>query len=146
MRRKTGKLISIIILPLLIVFFLIVRSRRSRIIVRNEKGEILLVRGWLGLHEWALPGGGVERGETPLEAAKRELEEEVGITDTELEFLGEKHMGTVAKYRGFLFAAEVKSDYKAKEYRYRQLEILEARWFPVDKLPEHVAKIITPYL
>ena len=36
-------------------------------------------RGWLAPGTWALPGGALERGETPTEAALREAQEEVGL-------------------------------------------------------------------
>jgi len=36
--------------------------------------------------EWDFPKGDIEEGETPLEAALREAEEETGIADLELEF------------------------------------------------------------
>jgi ADP-ribose pyrophosphatase YjhB (NUDIX family) len=43
-----------------------------------EEGRILLVRHAYANRRWALPGGAVEPGETPLEAAVRETSEEVG--------------------------------------------------------------------
>ncbi|MBN1886205.1 MAG: NUDIX hydrolase [Candidatus Krumholzibacteriota bacterium] len=50
-------------------------------IVRDESGRILLVRRnrepRAGM--WSLPGGFVEHGESPAEAAERELEEETGL-------------------------------------------------------------------
>lgn len=62
-------------------------------VVLNTAGQILIVsqRG----DSWSLPKGHIDEGETVLEAAKREIYEESGITD--LELLGE--LGTYERYR-----------------------------------------------
>ncbi len=49
-----------------------------RIIASNADGHICLVRHTY-TPGWHLPGGGVERGETCLEAALKEAREEVGL-------------------------------------------------------------------
>jgi 8-oxo-dGTP pyrophosphatase MutT (NUDIX family) len=53
-----------------------------RAIVRAPGGRVLLVRFEFesGTH-WALPGGGIDPGETPREALRRELIEELGLHD-----------------------------------------------------------------
>lgn len=54
--------------------------RKVRALVINERGEVLLVHphGYRE-DEWTLAGGGMEDGESPVEAMRRELAEELGV-------------------------------------------------------------------
>lgn len=58
------------------------KKRGCGCIIYNDAGKILL-----GLRckpndkpEWCLPGGSIEENETPIQAVKREVLEEVGLT------------------------------------------------------------------
>lgn len=65
------------------------RLRQSaRALILDEEDQVLLVRfDWPGGPEggfWANPGGGIEPGESRLDALQRELREEVGLVITTL--------------------------------------------------------------
>ena len=51
-------------------------------VVCFRDGEVLLIRRATAprIGEWSLPGGRLEQGEAPADAALRELTEETGVT------------------------------------------------------------------
>jgi putative (di)nucleoside polyphosphate hydrolase len=57
----------------------------------HRDGMVLLGKrnGAEGPYQWQMPQGGMDRGETPLEAAHRELEEEIGVPPSKIELLEE---------------------------------------------------------
>lgn len=74
---KLGTIIYYLLWPA-IWFYAPLRLRVS--VVLFNQGEILEVKNWLGPNRWQLPGGGIKIGEKIDSAAKRELQEELGVT------------------------------------------------------------------
>ena len=63
-------------------------------VVRNRQGQILIARRPAHVHQgdlWEFPGGKIESGETPGQALRRELHEELGITVDAFYRLGKVH-------------------------------------------------------
>ena len=66
------------------------RNRSMALVVRDER--ILMIQTFrFGRFIWELPGGGIEKGETPQEAAIRELKEECGMDGTVIRPLNTLH-------------------------------------------------------
>lgn len=53
---------------------------RAQCIVHNANRILMVKHRAHNIEWWCLPGGGVEDGETPAQAALRELKEECGVT------------------------------------------------------------------
>jgi 8-oxo-dGTP diphosphatase len=100
-------------------------------VLRGE--EVLLIHKKRGLGAGKIngPGGKIEQGETPVQAAVREVEEELRITPHNLEEMGELHFQFVD---GLAIHCVV---YTAAEFRGIPEETDEAvpEWFSLDDIP-----------
>ncbi len=83
--------------------------------------------------KFLLPGGKVERRETPEQAVVRECKEEVGIEIFNLGYLGNFLVENEYK-RDTLHCFTAKA--KSLDVKIDNFEIVEARWFPISALPQ----------
>ena len=56
-------------------------------LILDAQGRVLLVRQTY-MTGWRIPGGGIDRGETPEAALRRELKEEIGLSGGEARLFG----------------------------------------------------------
>ncbi len=112
--------------------------RGVRVIVLNKQHQILLVRHTYAPFIWMLPGGGIEKGESSLHAAVREVYEECGI---EIHTLIPRSVkkGKLGKFDTTeYFCANSKTDTLSEN---KNLEIFESAWFETTHLPENIDPI-----
>ena len=57
------------------------------LIIVNNYGKVLICKR-KNSNQWQFPQGGIYKGESPIEAAKREIFEEVGIKPSKIKVLG----------------------------------------------------------
>ncbi len=110
-------------------------DRVAAIAAFNDDGLLLFgLRG--DGRGWCLPGGHFNEGEGPLEAAKRELEEETGLIAIDLEYLGSA-VGSKPGLSVWAFKCLVAGEPSADSDP--DGEFVEFRWCdPGKKLPEDI--------
>jgi 8-oxo-dGTP pyrophosphatase MutT (NUDIX family) len=86
------------------------KNKAIGIIPLDAGGNTWLVGQWrypLDEWSWEIPEGGGPIGKDPLDAAKRELKEETGLTATQWEMIQRVHLSnSVSDEEGFIFLAE----------------------------------------
>lgn len=106
------------------------------VIITNLAGDVLLLRHSYGPDVWALPGGGLKAGEDPLEAARREVHEELGVALPQIgQFATLEEVLSGSKHTAHLFAATCD-----QRPRPDGREVVEARFFPSHSLPEPLGR------
>jgi ADP-ribose pyrophosphatase YjhB (NUDIX family) len=83
---------------------------------------------------WCMPGGEVEDGEALADAARREAHEETGLEVELTRLVGVYSRIGWHGHHNTLFAARVRGGVLAPDPR----EVVEARFFPFDALPDHL--------
>lgn len=120
----------------LLLRWLRLRTRGAKVMVFTSQGELLLIRNGYGDRRlWVLPGGGVGRRESPAAAAAREVREETGLDVRDLaavatfQSVAEGKRDTIHLFRAVADGPPVAD----------RREVEEARFFPLDALPEGVS-------
>lgn len=111
-------------------------SQGARLIIVDER-RVLLVSHWYAPWAWTLPGGGVAKGETPEDAAKREAFEETGLTINSI-------AGEIGTYTGSmgnrdLVTVYYTGDFSGSLQMTPNFEIMARSWFDIDSLPEELS-------
>ena len=117
------------------LFFLLTRPMTLgvRVAAFDGQGRVFLVRHTY-VDGWHLPGGGVERGETAIEAVAKELAEEGNVTLGAPPVLMSVHLNRAASaWDHVLFYRCDGVSQTAPKLPDR--EIVEAGFFPLDDLP-----------
>jgi ADP-ribose pyrophosphatase YjhB (NUDIX family) len=106
-------------------------------IVLDDNNRVFLIRHTY-VPGWHLPGGGVETGETALDALRRELQEEASISLDEPPRLHGVFFNTNASRRDHVLVYVV-TRFTVLGARPPDWEIAEAGFFPIDALPEETS-------
>ena len=111
--------------------------------VLTDGDEVLLVRHTYGPRAWDLPGGAIKRGESPVNAARREMNEELGISIDDWRALGAVRV--IVDHRRDLVHC-FQADSPGRELTVDQGEIAEVGWFSRQRLPEDLGRYAGPIL
>jgi len=131
------------------------RVRAGIVLIEDDK-VALIERHRAGLDYFVFPGGGVDEGETPEQAAIRETLEELGVEVVVKQKVAEIHFGQstqlyfLVERVGGEFGTGTGEEFTDSDPGDPQEGIYVPIWMPMDELPRHrnvypsdLAKLVT---
>ncbi|WP_309235161.1 NUDIX hydrolase [Streptomyces lunaelactis] len=102
----------------------------------TSDGKVLMIRRRVAEGEllWAFPGGGIEQGETPEQAAVRETTEEVGLEVKAVKILGDRVHPKSGHHMTYVACELVAGEAHVADAE----ELAEVEWLTHGQLPERV--------
>ena len=117
---------------------------RAGIVLIEDNKVALIERHRAGMHYFVFPGGGVDEGETPEQAAIREAMEELGIEVAIKQKVAEVHLGRKSRQIYFLveqiggkFGTGTGEEFTDSDPDHPEEGIYSPIWMPVEELPQH---------
>lgn len=103
-------------------------------VIEREDNALLLVRPSYRRRGWGFPGGFLKRAEKPVDAAVREVREELGL---DVEVNDNPTVVVDPRYRrvDLIFSGRIRGDVAAEDLRPQSPEVLAAEWFLPSDLP-----------
>jgi len=127
----------------------------SSVVIRNEKGELLLQQRVYPEGRWCFPGGLMELGESTEDTARREVFEETALTVGALELIG-VYSGPDSLCRAangdewYVVNVSYTTNEYSGELKINDGESAALRWFRIEEIPETLVathkKILADYL
>ena len=127
----------------------------SSVVIRNEKGELLLQQRVYPEGRWCFPGGLMELGESTEDTARREVFEETALTVGELQLIG-VYSGPDSLCRAangdewYVVNVSYMTDEYSGDLKINDGESAALRWFRPVEIPETLVathkKILADYL
>lgn len=133
-KQKLIRFLTPILLPVVRIYWKIFKPETFgvKVIIENE-GKYLYVRNSYGYKRITFPGGRIDKGESPEDAAIREVKEEIGIDLVNLKSIGNYVSTAEGKQDNIrIFYGQSKTD----ELVVDRFEIEETGWFTKNKLPD----------
>lgn len=111
--------------------------------ILSHEGRVLLVQHTYGPRRWEIPGGGLRRGEEPIDGIRREIREELGVEVAAPTVIATgSGAGRESRRRMTYFTAELPVEAVTPD----PVEIARAQWHDPAALPSplglHVARAI----
>jgi 8-oxo-dGTP diphosphatase len=102
----------------------------------TDKDRVLMIRRREreGKLLWAFPGGGIEDGETPEQAAVRETAEEVDLEVKVVRALGERVHPQTGRHMSYVACEVVGGEARVAD----EEELAEVAWIRLGEIPDYV--------